>query len=131
MIEYGQFYYEYTRIKIDSLSFQIETIGNYARVKVIHVLTNSTNKSVTIRMTLNLDDESAVTGYSFTNNNGEFISVLKEKQQARKQKGVFKGEAFYNSDHINFVRKKENECQTEAIQILSKKKAESIRRKRG
>ena len=28
------------------------------------------------------------------------------KQKARKQKGVFKGEAFYNSDHINFVRKR-------------------------
>ena len=84
MLEYGQFYVNSTPIKIDSLTFQIETIGNYARVKAIHVLRNYSGNPTTIKMLINLDDESAVTGYSFTNKHGEFVSVLKEKKQAKK-----------------------------------------------
>ena len=47
------------------------------------------------------------------------IFKYKEEHPSKKQKGVFKDEAFCNSDHINLYEK-ENECQTEAIQILSK-----------
>ena len=60
-------------------------------------------------------------------------SKTKAKNQAKnqKQKGLFKDEAFSKFRSHKFCKKKKMNAKTEAIQILSKKKAKSIRRKRG
>ena len=85
MIKYPIINSENKQIEIQQLTFLIETVGNNAKVKVTETIKNNSEEDCNINLSLNLDDESAVVGYSFTNQNGEFISVLKEKEQAKQE----------------------------------------------
>ena len=71
------------QVTIQQIDFLIETIGNNAKVKVTEIIKNNSAEDVNVTISLQLDDESTVVGYSFTNSHGEFVSQLKEKEQAK------------------------------------------------
>ena len=82
-IPYAQIISKQPKVTIQSLEYFIQTVGNNAKVQVIHLIKNHSEEDCNVSISLNLDDESAVVGYSFKNHNGEFISQLKEKRTSK------------------------------------------------
>ena len=85
MLEFPDIHSNNNQVNLTQLQFIIETIGNNAKVKVIETIKNNSEEDCNVNVSLNLDDESAIVGYSFKNQNGEFISQLKEKEQAKRE----------------------------------------------
>ena len=73
-------------------------------MKVTETIKNNSEEDFNINVSLNLDDESAVVGYTFTNQNGEFVSVLKEKEQAKQEQR----EATTNGYSSGLIEQKED-----------------------
>ena len=65
---------------------------------------------------MKLDDESAVVGYSVTNHNGEFISQLKEKQQAKREQQ----EATYNGYSSGLIEQKDDNSLSVSLGLVLK-----------
>ncbi|EDR25073.1 hypothetical protein, conserved [Entamoeba dispar SAW760] len=83
MLFFGRVISQEKQVRLTSINFEIETIGNNAKVKAIHSILNESNNDCNVSISMTLDDESAVTGYSIKTVNGEFESELKEKEQAK------------------------------------------------
>ena len=94
-----------SEIKLIHVEFQIETIGNNAKVKTIHTLQNTYNDICDVTMNFTLDTNSIIIGYSFTNGSDEFISILKEKESARKEFS----DATINGYSTGIIEKKEDQ----------------------
>ncbi|EDR23063.1 hypothetical protein, conserved [Entamoeba dispar SAW760] len=83
MLFFGRVISQEKQVRLTSINFEIETIGNNAKVKAIHSILNESNNECNVSIIMTLDDESAVTGYSIKTVNGEIESELKEKEQAK------------------------------------------------
>ncbi|EMD43735.1 Hypothetical protein EHI5A_193960, partial [Entamoeba histolytica KU27] len=83
MLFFGRVISQEKQVQLTEVNFEVETVGNNAKVKAIHSILNDSNDDCNVSITMTLDDESAVTGYSFKTANGDFDSELKEKEQAK------------------------------------------------
>ncbi|GAB1224280.1 hypothetical protein ENUP19_0185G0006 [Entamoeba nuttalli] len=83
MLFFGRVVSQEKQVRLTEVNFEVETVGNNAKVKAIHSILNDSNDDCNVSITMTLDDESAVTGYSFKTDNGDFESELKEKEQAK------------------------------------------------
>ncbi|BFU22736.1 Vault protein inter-alpha-trypsin domain/von Willebrand factor type A domain containing protein, putative [Entamoeba histolytica] len=83
MLFFGRVISQEKQVRLTEVNFEVETVGNNAKVKSIHSILNDSNDDCNVSITMTLDDESAVTGYSFKTANGDFESELKEKEQAK------------------------------------------------
>ena len=107
---------ENKEFKLTQLQFFIETVGNNAKIKVIETIKNNSEEDCNVTVSLNLDDESAVVGYSFTNQNGEFISQLKEKEQAKREQR----EATANGYSSGLIERKEDNSLSVSLGLVLK-----------
>ena len=103
-------------VRIEKVEYDIETIGNNAKVKVTHQIKNNSNEDCNVSVTLSLDDESAVIGYSFKNEHGEFVSQLKEKEQAK----IEQREARANGYSTGMMEQKTENTLSISLQLVMK-----------
>ena len=84
------------------------------KIKVIHKIKNKSQENSNITLSLQLDDESVVTGYSFINQNGEFISQLKEKEKAK----IEQNESILNGYSSGIIEKQDDLTFTISLRII-------------
>ena len=106
-----------SEIQFTQIQLLIETIGNNAKVKVIETIKNNSEEDCEITMLLNLDYDSSVIGYSFTNSRGEFVSQLKEKEQAKQEQK----EASINGYSSGLIEQKEDNSLSVSLGLVLKK----------